>query len=147
VAGAALMVIGAMLISLTAGASVPQQPRLSPDQVLALDPIDPVAAVDAGWPATVEEIERRAVDWYRTEQVAEVSDADLERAIGTLMQTIADPPVGTDPEQVMYIAEMTYRLEASCRSLSSKDPLRHEYCSDTSLPDLDVQAVPWDRQA
>ena len=111
--------------------------------MVALEPLDPEAAVDKGWPETVADIEERVVSWYESEGVAEASEGDLERAVTELTDAISNPPVERDPEAVMYITEMNYRREAACRSLPSTNRLRSEYCSAKSVPDLDDEAVPW----
>lgn len=109
-------------------------------EVLTLAPIDVEEAVDAGWPATVEEIERRVIAWYQEHQVGQTSPADLMRAVSLLRRTFHTKENG--PAETMYVTEMTMRLEAVCRSLPASQ-FRDEFCSATSLPDLNEQAVPW----
>jgi hypothetical protein len=140
---AAFLMAGAA-IAMGAGASEPESVGLSRADWIAFDPIDPSAAVEAGWAATVAEIEERAIAWYRDERVAEATDAELEKAIAGLTNEIGDPPTDRrEPDETMYVREMVYRREIVCRSLSPENNLRHQYCSETSLPELGAQAVPW----
>lgn len=139
-----MLAVGALVISLGATASQPESGGgLTSEDAVAIELLDPEAAVEAGWPATLEDIEARAIAWYDSERVQAASDDELERAIAVLTTAISDPPTEREPDQVMYVTEMIYRREAACRSLSSENPLRGEYCSESSVPDLDVEAVPW----
>ena len=121
----------------------PVDGRLTPAEVLALSPYDREEAVRIGWPAANEELRARAVDWYREQQVADAPVADLERAIALLTSAIGDPPaLGKPPAETLYIYEAMFRREAVCRSLPA-GPLRDDYCSRTSVPDLREAEVPW----
>ena len=44
--------------------------------------------------------------------------------------------------ETLYVHEMIYRREAVCRSLPA-GPLRDDYCSRASVPDLSDKDVPW----
>ena len=116
---------------------------LSSLEVLAMKPLDPQEVVRAGWPATLKEIEARALKWYQREGVADADEADLERAIRLLSEAIAVPPTEEEPAQTLYVHEMIYRREAVCRSLPPENAMRPEYCSPTSVPDLSEDDVPW----
>jgi hypothetical protein len=142
-AAAGLIAVAALVVSLGANAQEPGPTDLTDQEVLALTPIDTAEAVEAGWPATTDLIESRSIDWYNEVAVSQASEADLERAIDLLFDTIADPPIDRQPDRIFYVHEMINRMEAACRSLSPDNPLRREYCSETSLPSLDVEAVPW----
>jgi hypothetical protein len=140
---AGLIAVAALVVGLGANAQEPGPTDLTDQEILALTPIDTAEAVEAGWPETTDLIETRAIDWYNEVGVARASEADLERAIDLLFDTIAVPPIDRQPDRIFYVHEMINRVEAACRSLSPDNPLRREYCSVTSLPSLDVGDVPW----
>lgn len=96
VAVAVTVAVGLGVVSF-AGAEGVEPGSLSVDDALAFEPLDPEAAVEAGWPATVADIEERTVSWYRDNDVAGAGEADLEAAISALSGTIADPPVKERP--------------------------------------------------
>jgi hypothetical protein len=117
---------------------------LSEAELLAVEPIDAETLQRVGWDATLAAIKERAVQWYLDQSVAEWSDKDLEAALRTLWDGIADPAIETEPEQLMLVQELIFRHEAVCRSLSPANPIRRggEHCSATSAPTLDGE-IPW----
>lgn len=119
--------------------------RLTPAEVLTRTPLDPQVAVRDGWPVTVKQIQGRAIAWYQDQGVASAPDADLERAIDLLTMAMREPPTEKEPDWSLYVREMAYRREAACRSLPPDNALRtqEEYCSPTSMPELDGEDIPW----
>ncbi len=142
----AMLVLVGGALALSAGLAVASEPgdladASAVDYALAQSPIDARDAIDQGWPATADAIRERALMWWRDNRVATESDETLADVIASLSSAISSPPVDTQPDRVMYVAEMIYRREAACRSLSPDNPLRDDYCSATSAPDL--VGVPW----
>lgn len=138
---ATIALLAGTVAGMATGSPAADAPKLTDDELLDVEPYTS-SIVEAEWTDALESVEDRVVNWYESNKLADLPDAELEDALPKLTAAISDPSIKEEPERLFYIYEIGFRREAVCRSLPPKHWARAgEYCSATSAPGF--EGVPW----